>query len=128
MLSAKLARRAKPPLGVWHPQGLVFPFTSVVERMVSLDAGEAADAGVDDEPAPIETATAAKARIAMRSGNRARNPLTWFMIPRLLWQIGRARAMAPAQVRIVWSRSQLEARRSVRIWRLADMSPVRAPA
>src|SRR5436309_8074416 len=36
MLSAKLARRARPPLGVCQPQGLVFPFTSVVERMTSL--------------------------------------------------------------------------------------------
>src|SRR2546421_11176734 len=36
MLSAKLARRARPPLGVCQPQGLVLPLTSVVERMISL--------------------------------------------------------------------------------------------
>src|SRR5438552_2155807 len=36
MLSTKLARRARPPLGVCQPQGLVFPLTSVVERMMSL--------------------------------------------------------------------------------------------
>src|SRR6187397_523221 len=36
MLSAKLARRARPPLGVCQPQGLVLPLTSVVDRMTSL--------------------------------------------------------------------------------------------
>src|SRR6185503_3587570 len=36
MLSAKLARRARPPLGVCQPQGLVLPLTSVVDRMMSL--------------------------------------------------------------------------------------------
>ena len=28
------ARRAKPPLGVWQPHGLVLPFTSVVESTI----------------------------------------------------------------------------------------------
>src|SRR5262245_18416466 len=36
MLSTKLARRARPPLGVCQPQGLVLPLTSVVDRMMSL--------------------------------------------------------------------------------------------
>ena len=37
MLSAKLARRARPPLGVCQPQGLVLPFRSVVEMMISFE-------------------------------------------------------------------------------------------
>src|SRR5688572_19968279 len=36
MLSPKLARRARPPLGVCQPQGSFSPFTSVVDRMISL--------------------------------------------------------------------------------------------
>jgi hypothetical protein len=51
MLSAKLARRARPPLGVCQPQGLVFPFTSVVERMISL-SGWRMEADLDPAEAP----------------------------------------------------------------------------
>ena len=36
MLSAKLARRARPPLGVCQPQGSFSPLTSVVDRITSL--------------------------------------------------------------------------------------------
>src|SRR5436309_13357638 len=43
MLSTKLARRARPPLGVCQPQGLVLPLTSVVEMMTSLSGWSAAD-------------------------------------------------------------------------------------
>ena len=68
MLSAKLARRARPPLGVCQPQGLVFPFTSVVERMISLP-GSRIDAGfepVDAAPASRSQQTAASAADAVR--------------------------------------------------------------
>src|SRR5215831_6819792 len=46
MLSAKLARRARPPLGVCQPQGAAFPFTSTVERMISLSGSRMLDLDV----------------------------------------------------------------------------------
>src|SRR5215510_14720304 len=63
MLSAKLARRARPPLGVCQPQGLVFPFTSVVERMISLP-GSRIEAG-------FELVAAAPARSSQQSAASA---------------------------------------------------------
>src|SRR5678815_3153543 len=63
MLSAKLARRARPPLGVCQPQGLVFPFTSVVERMISLP-GSRIEAG-------FELVAAAPARRSQQSAASA---------------------------------------------------------
>src|SRR6185436_231930 len=63
MLSAKLARRARPPLGVCQPQGLVFPFTSVVERMISLPGSRMAP-GFEVEAAPARSSQQNAARTA----------------------------------------------------------------
>src|SRR5678816_222161 len=66
MLSAKLARRARPPLGVCQPQGLVFPFTSVVERMISLPGSSTAAGLVVAAPASTSQQSAASAAEAER--------------------------------------------------------------
>ena len=59
MLSAKLARRARPPLGVCQPQGLVLPLSSVVDRMMSL-VGLSEGAGFGAE-APASTSQVSRA-------------------------------------------------------------------
>src|SRR6185503_9382693 len=67
MLSAKLARRARPPLGVYQPQGLISPFTSVVERMTSLSAFAGP---FEAAPAMASQArTASRAVVSMRVAN-----------------------------------------------------------
>src|SRR5207249_3158374 len=67
-LSTKLARRARPPLGVCQPQGLVFPLTSVVERMTSLSGWSSLGL-----PAAASVSQLITARIATASTRVARN-------------------------------------------------------
>src|SRR5439155_1182175 len=62
VLSAKLARRARPPLGVCQPHGLVFPLTSVVERMTSLSGCRFPPLGAE---APARTSQQARANITL---------------------------------------------------------------
>src|SRR5262245_10998228 len=65
MLSAKLARRARPPLGVCQPQGLYSPFTSVVERITSL-VGSITDPLEAVAPASVSQASTATRELAAR--------------------------------------------------------------
>src|SRR5215813_10821535 len=68
MLSTKLARRARPPLGVCQPQGLVLPLTSVVERMTSL-SGSRLDCGAVAAASITQRITARTAAANMRIAN-----------------------------------------------------------
>src|SRR5439155_16608161 len=67
MLSTKLARRARPPLGVCHPQGLVLPLTSVVDRMTSLSGS------LKESPSATATADASTTRTSSERAIRARD-------------------------------------------------------
>src|SRR5438093_13017552 len=65
ILSARPARRDRPPFGMWQPQGLVVPLTSVVLRMTSLSGWRTT---------PLdEVAAAAKAGSSRRVANATEN-------------------------------------------------------
>src|SRR5689334_7742917 len=69
MLSMKLARRARPPLGVCQPQGLVLPLTSTVDRMRSLSGASCAVFGAVAPVSVTHTASARADATARRDAN-----------------------------------------------------------